>query len=157
MIKRGTHSSSNMPCGPHCRMARLPTSALLDWPAGSMPTAPIHPRHGSTTRVTCSARAGDSQSGSVAKVSAPAQLELDRATAEKVAPVVDALTNGTPRLLRDGRVVFVSTRDGLPALYISDAARSADPARKLPTPDERVAAVALLPGDPRRRARHGLR
>jgi len=78
----------------------------------------------------------------------PAQIERDRATAVKVAPIVDAFINVAPHLLRDGRVVFVSNRDGLPALYVADPREPAAPPRKLPSPDERVAStVTVLPDE----------
>ncbi|HTE54731.1 MAG TPA: prolyl oligopeptidase family serine peptidase, partial [Kofleriaceae bacterium] len=77
----------------------------------------------------------------------PAQIERDRATAVKVAPIVDAFINVAPHLLRDGRVVYTSNRDGLPALYVADPREPAAPPRKLPTSDERVAGTAVLPDE----------
>src|SRR5262245_16565820 len=77
----------------------------------------------------------------------PAQDERDRAIAAKVAPILDAFTNSAPQLLRDGRVVYVSNRDGLPALYVADTRQPTTPPRKLPTPDERVGAVRVLPDE----------
>jgi dipeptidyl aminopeptidase/acylaminoacyl peptidase len=48
-------------------------------------------------------------------------------------------------LAPDGQVAFVSTRDGLPQLYVGDAAHPDAPPRKLPVPAERVLAPRLLP------------
>ena len=78
----------------------------------------------------------------------PAQIARDRATAAKVAPIVDAFINVAPHLLRDGRVLYGSNRDGLPALYIADPRKPAAPPRKLPGLDERVAwSVTVLPDE----------
>ena len=52
---------------------------------------------------------------------------------------VRAFTNAQPVFTRDGkRVVFVSTRDGLPQLYISDVGKAAAPATRLVQSTERV-------------------
>ena len=75
------------------------------------------------------------------------QSARDAALADRVAQVIDAFTNTAPRLLRDGRVVFVSNRGGIPALYLGDARQPGAAPRKLPVPDERVAGVRVLPDE----------
>jgi len=76
-----------------------------------------------------------------------AQQARDAALAPRAAAFVDAFTNADPELLRDGRVVYTSTRGGLPALYVAEAARPAAPPRKLPGPDDRLGGLSVLPGD----------
>ena len=57
----------------------------------------------------------------------------------KVAPLVDAFTNSEAILTRDGkRVIFSSNRDGLPQLYLADAARPDSPAKRLVEASERM-------------------
>ena len=63
----------------------------------------------------------------------------DAELATKAAGFIDAFTNTEPALTRDGkRVVFVSSRDGLPQLYLGDARRSEEPATRILTTTERV-------------------
>jgi dipeptidyl aminopeptidase/acylaminoacyl peptidase len=63
----------------------------------------------------------------------------DRELAPQVAGFVDAFTNTEPALTRDGkRVVFVSTRDGLPQLYLADARDPGAAATRLLTTGERI-------------------
>jgi len=63
----------------------------------------------------------------------------DAELATKAAGFVDAFTNTEPALTRDGkRVVFVSSRDGHPQLYLGDARRSEEPATRILTTAERV-------------------
>ncbi len=77
-----------------------------------------------------------------------AQRAADAALAPKAAAFVDAFSNGAPILLTDGRVTFVSTRDGIPALYVGDTKNPAAPPRKLPAPpDERVRGYSVLPDE----------
>src|SRR5688572_23324556 len=67
------------------------------------------------------------------------QRERDAVLAKKVAPFVDAYTNDRPALLDGDRVAFVSTRDGMPALYVADARAPKSSAKKLAVPNERIA------------------
>ena len=76
-----------------------------------------------------------------------AQRARDAGLAPRAAAFVDAFTNTSPELLRDDRVVYTSTRGGLPALYVADSTRHAEPPRKLPGPDDRITAFRVLPGD----------
>jgi dipeptidyl aminopeptidase/acylaminoacyl peptidase len=76
-----------------------------------------------------------------------AQLARDAELAPKALALLQAFTNGRPRLLSDGQVVFVSNRDGLPAIYVGDAAQPSAPPRKLPGPKERIAGYELLPDE----------
>jgi dipeptidyl aminopeptidase/acylaminoacyl peptidase len=76
-----------------------------------------------------------------------AQRARDAALAPRAAAFVDAFVNGGAVLLRDGRVVYSSTRDGLPAFYVADTAHPSDKPRKLPGPDDRVGGLRVLPGE----------
>jgi dipeptidyl aminopeptidase/acylaminoacyl peptidase len=76
-----------------------------------------------------------------------AQLELDRRISRQVLPVIDAFTNSSPQLLTDGRVVYLSTRDRVPSLFVADTWRPAETPRRLPTSEERITFVTLLPGE----------
>jgi dipeptidyl aminopeptidase/acylaminoacyl peptidase len=63
----------------------------------------------------------------------------DAELAARAAGYVDAFTNTEPVLTRDGkRVVFVSTRDGLPQLYIAETAKPKAAATRLVATKERV-------------------
>jgi dipeptidyl aminopeptidase/acylaminoacyl peptidase len=72
----------------------------------------------------------------------------DAELAKVAAGAVDAFVNLAPVFTRDGkRVVFISNRDGLPQLYLADAARPTAPATRLVTSSERVGgAVPTLDG-----------
>ncbi|HTR53952.1 MAG TPA: prolyl oligopeptidase family serine peptidase [Kofleriaceae bacterium] len=76
-----------------------------------------------------------------------AQRARDAALAPRAAAFVDAFTNEDPELLPDGRVVYSSTRGGLPALYVADSTHAGAPPRKLPGPDDRMFGLRVLPGD----------
>ncbi|HYH97080.1 S9 family peptidase [Hyalangium sp.] len=66
--------------------------------------------------------------------------------ARQAAPLVDAFVNSDALLTRDGkRVVFSSNRDGLPQLYIADAARPDSPAKRLVQWPERMMIETLTP------------
>ncbi|MBN1203442.1 MAG: hypothetical protein JXB05_00775 [Myxococcaceae bacterium] len=66
--------------------------------------------------------------------------------ARKVAPLVDAFTNSEAILTRDGkRVLLISNRDGLPQLYVADAARPDSPAKRLVESSERMTIAGTLP------------
>ena len=59
--------------------------------------------------------------------------------AGKAQPLVDAFLNSEALLTRDGKqVVLVSNRDGLPQIYLADAARPDSPAKRLLESKERV-------------------
>jgi dipeptidyl aminopeptidase/acylaminoacyl peptidase len=66
--------------------------------------------------------------------------------ARKVTPLVDAFTNSEAILSPDGKqVIFVSNRDGLPQLYVADAARPDSPARRLVQGTERMMIEDITP------------
>jgi acetyl esterase/lipase len=73
------------------------------------------------------------------------QAARDAEIAAKAAPFVDAFSNAVAILAPDGQVAFVSTRDGLPQLYVGKVGEPDRPPRKLPLPAERVVAPRLLP------------
>ena len=61
-------------------------------------------------------------------VSTGEALAREKELAKKVAPILDAFSNREPALTPDGKkVVFVSNRDGIPQLYLSDVSRDAAP------------------------------
>lgn len=97
--------------------------------------------------VTSASTARATVGNSTPTVLTAAQLELDRQIARQVQPVIDAFTNSLPQLLRDGRVVYLSTRDRVPSLYVADTRRPAETPRRLPTPEERITFVTLLPDE----------
>ncbi|HWL89578.1 MAG TPA: hypothetical protein VNO21_27430, partial [Polyangiaceae bacterium] len=76
-----------------------------------------------------------------------AESAQDAALVPKAAAIVDAFTNSGARLLGTGSFVFNSNRDGLPSLYVADAAHPKAAPRKLPTPNERVQSATILPDE----------
>src|SRR5262245_51454072 len=79
-------------------------------------------------------------------VPAGADAARDAELAKAASAVLDIFTNGGSTFTRDGkRVVFVSDRDGLPQLYIADAARPDGPATRLVTSTERVTGAVTTP------------
>jgi len=119
-------------------LTRLVSALAIGCASAPSSAPPAAPRHAADTR---------SPADSAPTVLTPAQAARDRAIAARVAPIVDAFTSSAPLLLRDGRVVFESTRDGLPALYIADTREPSAPPRKLPAPPERVSGAVLLPDE----------
>jgi WD40-like Beta Propeller Repeat len=75
----------------------------------------------------------------------PGQPARDAEIAARAAPFVDAFSNSGAQLAPGGQVVFVSTRDGLPQLYVGAVGEPDRPPRRLPVPAERVVAPRLLP------------
>lgn len=73
------------------------------------------------------------------------QRARDADIAARAAPFIDAFTNSAAVLAPDGQVVFVSTRAGLPQLFVGDTAHPERAPRKLPVPAERATAPRLLP------------
>ncbi len=70
---------------------------------------------------------------------AGAAAKRDAELAARAAGFMDAFTNSEPVLTRDGkRVVFVSNRDGLPQLYVADAAKPQAAPVRLVTTAQRV-------------------
>src|SRR5262245_36323071 len=68
---------------------------------------------------------------------------LDELSA-RAASFIDAFSNAQPILTRDRKqVVFVSTRDGLPQVYVAESGRTSAPAKRLFTWPERVSNLAL--------------
>jgi len=74
-----------------------------------------------------------------------AQRAKDAALEPRARALLDAFVNSQPVLLPDHRVVFVSNRDGLPALYLGDTGLPGAAPRRLPGPDDRVAGFTVLP------------
>jgi dipeptidyl aminopeptidase/acylaminoacyl peptidase len=75
------------------------------------------------------------------------QKRRDGALRPTADAILGAHNNGSAHLTRSGTLVFLSNRDGLPQLYVADAAHPDAPAKRLPTPKERVAQAVLSPDD----------
>ena len=75
----------------------------------------------------------------------PGQPARDAEVAARAQPFVDAFSDYGPVLAPDGQIAFVSTRDGLPQLYVGAAGEPDRPPRRLPVPPERVGAPRLMP------------
>ena len=92
----------------------------------------------------CGHAASDGRS-TVAPAGDPGRPARDAEIAARAAPYVDAFSNIGAVLTPDGQVAFVSTRDGLPQLYVAAVAEPERPPRRLPLPSERVSPPRLLP------------
>jgi dipeptidyl aminopeptidase/acylaminoacyl peptidase len=100
-------------------------------PAASGAVAEPQSAAASPAKTTAAPVAPDTPSGAAA----PRVAELSR----KASALVDAFLNTEGLFSRDGKqVVFVSNRDGLPQLYVADAARPDSPPRRLVQSKERV-------------------
>jgi acetyl esterase/lipase len=75
------------------------------------------------------------------------QIARDDALVPRATAYLSAYSNNGPHLLTSGTVVFNSNRDGLAQLYAGDSAHPKEPARKLPTPNERVAGAVVTPDE----------
>lgn len=72
----------------------------------------------------------------------------DAELAEAAGKIVDAFQNSDALWTKDGkRLVFTSTRDGLPQLYGSDAAKPESPAGRLFSTRERISEAVLVKDD----------
>lgn len=70
----------------------------------------------------------------------------DTRLAKAASAVLEAFANSQPWFTRDGKkVVFTSDRDGLPQLYLADAAKPDAPATRLLTTSERMAGPLVTP------------
>ena len=127
--------------GPSSSAPVAPPVASSKAPAASSAAPVPSPTPSSAPDVTAPAPLAD------ATILTDAQLAEDAALTPKAAALVGAFANVGPVLLADGRVVFMSTRDGVPALYVGDAKSPAAAPRKLPGPDERIRGFTLLPDE----------
>ena len=71
------------------------------------------------------------------------QTARDAELVPQAKTVIDAYANSNSKLTRAGEVVYVSTRDVVPRLFVADAADPTSAARPLATGDERVAGITL--------------
>jgi dipeptidyl aminopeptidase/acylaminoacyl peptidase len=125
--------------------ASAPPPQPEEAPAAVVPPAPSAAPQPSTAGT--SAPAGSS---GVAKQAPDVPTGADAARiaelARQVTPLVDAFVNSEALFTRDGqRVVLVSNRDGLPQVYVADAARADSPAKRLVQWPERMSIEALTP------------
>ncbi len=75
------------------------------------------------------------------------QRSLDASMAPRIEAFVDAFQNYAPVPLKNGKTAFLSTRDGLPALYVWDAKDPAGAPRPIAATGERVRAFTPLPDE----------
>lgn len=120
------------------RKTAPPTAQVSAAPAAPAVTAPA--RTGEVAAAKASPAEGESAPALVlpdapSGAAAARIAELSR----KARPLVDAFLNTEALFTRDGKqVVMVSNRDGLPQLYVADAARPDSPAKRLFESKERV-------------------
>jgi dipeptidyl aminopeptidase/acylaminoacyl peptidase len=115
---------------------RIPTR--LRFPLLSLAAALACAEGGASTAPVATAAAAKP---ALEKPDAPAGADAARVAelAAKAQPLVDVFLNSEALLTRDGKqVVLVSNRDGLPQLYLADAARPDSPAKRLLDSKERV-------------------
>jgi dipeptidyl aminopeptidase/acylaminoacyl peptidase len=85
------------------------------------------------------AKSAKTQATSEADVPTGAAAARDAELAKSAAGLLDAFMNTGPVLSRDGKkVIFNSNRDGLPQLYVADAAKPDGPATRLVATRERM-------------------
>ena len=86
------------------------------------------------------------QAPALVQPDAPTPSAREAELGKQAAAIIDAFTDGAAVFTRDGKkVVFVSNRDGLPQLYVADAANPDAPATRLVKTTERIPAVQVLP------------
>jgi dipeptidyl aminopeptidase/acylaminoacyl peptidase len=86
------------------------------------------------------------QAPALVQPDAPTPSAREAELGKQAAAIIDAFTDGAAVFTRDGKkVVFVSNRDGLPQLYVADAANPDAPATRLVKTTERIPAVRALP------------
>jgi dipeptidyl aminopeptidase/acylaminoacyl peptidase len=118
--------------------SKSPAPALPEAPPEAPPPAPPVPAAPPVTAPAAVDATPDVPSG--------ADAARDAELAKAATAVLDAFSNSEPVFTRDGkRIVFVSNRDGLPQLYIADAARPDAPATRLVTSTERVSGPVPTP------------
>jgi dipeptidyl aminopeptidase/acylaminoacyl peptidase len=126
--------------------ASPPVSEETEGPrAQPSPVEPTSPSTGPALPAT--PPAAQAASGEVAP-DAPSGQDAARIAdlARKAEPLVDAFINTDPRFTPDGKqLVFVSNRDGLPQVYVANAARPEEPAKRLFEWRERVSLVSITP------------
>jgi dipeptidyl aminopeptidase/acylaminoacyl peptidase len=122
-------------------MRRLFFSLLLA-SCGAAPAPPPRPTPAALTTAPSEPAADASPT-----VLSAAQRARDAAVAPKAAAFVDAFTNYGAAPLKDGRIVFFSTRDGIPTLYLGDAKAPAAAPKRLVALNERIRAYSVLPDE----------
>src|SRR5262245_53650782 len=121
-----------------CATSTPPPERQAAPPAAAQAAAPSNPAPALPSAI---AAAPQPSSPSVLPPDTLAGPAADRVSelATKAAPLVDAFLNLNGLFTRDGkRVLITSNRDGLPQLYIANAARPDSPARRLVELRERV-------------------
>jgi dipeptidyl aminopeptidase/acylaminoacyl peptidase len=112
-------------------------------PAPVLPEAPETPRPAEPAKAVPQVAA---LVDATPDVPSGANAARDAELAKIAATVIDAFLNSEPVFTRDGkRVVFVSNRDGLPQLYLGDAAKPDAPATRLVTSTERITGAIPAP------------
>src|SRR5262249_29296317 len=107
---------------------------------------PAAPPPASPTQATAP-RAPEPAADASPTVLSEAQRARDAALAPKAASFVDAFSNYGAGPLKDGRVVFMSTRDGIPTLYVGDSKAPGAAPKRLVALSERVRSYNVLPDE----------
>jgi dipeptidyl aminopeptidase/acylaminoacyl peptidase len=129
--------------------ASTPSASAAAEGAASSPaataTAPSVPGGGGTTAPAKAAGTGNIPKESADAISSADAARIAQLTSQ-VTPLVDAFINTEAIFTRDGKqVLFVSSRDGLPQIYLADAARTDSPAKRLATWAERMTLSTTTP------------
>jgi len=115
-------------------------------PPEAVPSAATPPAATSAPQPSASASGSSGVAKQAPDVPSGADATRIAEFARQVTPLVDAFVNSEALLTRDGkRVVLVSNRDGLPQLYVADAARPDSPAKRLVQWPERMQIETLAP------------
>ena len=126
--------------GPRMRSISIVLAAVLvscATPSGHEPVpTPATERHAPAPARSPATAPAPAPTASVQRVGpdvpSPAAASRDAELRAKAGPIVDAFLNTAAAYTRDGkRLVFVSNRDGLPQIYVAEAARPNSPARRL--------------------------
>lgn len=114
-------------CGSSSQTPATPTTPP---PPAETAVAPV-----ATAAPSKSTRAASSEPDVPAGPAAARDAEL----AKVATGLIDAFTNTSPLLSRDGKkIIFISNRDGLPQIYVADAAKPDSPATRIVNTKERV-------------------
>jgi dipeptidyl aminopeptidase/acylaminoacyl peptidase len=119
----------------------FPLVLLVACAGGAGEPARPAPRSASPARPSVRASAGVGEATSEPTKLTPQQVARDAELLPRARAVLDAFGNGAAYVTRTGTLVFMSNRDGLAQVYVSDLARPKDPPRRLPTPQERIVGV----------------
>ena len=135
----------------HVAMTRLPSWSLLvlGLLVACADAAPVARAPAPAPKPTAAAPAPVEEGTSAPTVLTAEESARDAAAVPGAMAVLAAYSNNRALLTRGGAVVFSSTRDGLPQLYVGDVQHPKDAPRRLPTPPNEQARSAVLSADER--------